>query len=345
MIPLKNGREKVDGLLKIVLAEMKFDMYIKFYSSAKILFMKKFFLFFASTVFLYASSCNSPDSTGPERSDTTAQNENDKDTSHPSVANTTLPGEAILTDLCDEAGARDFAIVEAEARPMIDSFEKIFRMSNAKITPNVWVDACIIISLADFIKAHASDYDGVRIYNCADESQGDQTSVLLIPTYKSGNHRPNFSAEYGSDCMNTEYKNHRLTRNERRKQERRFNKIYRKAAREERYRPAENDSFSMGMWVHECVIQSLAQFLKTNSLGLDGVRIHSTYHFEPSTSQEMKPRGRFTAKQASFVLVTTRSNGTSGHEDYWELMNNLFKKKPHFFDGYNHGELCPQVCE
>jgi len=198
--------------------------------------------------------------------------------------------------------------------------------------------------LADFLKANSSGYDGVRIYNCADVRQGDQTSVLLIPTFRSNNHRPNFSATYGENCIGTEYNNHKLNPGERRQQERRFNFLYRKAQNEVRYRPADNDAFSMGMWIHECVIQSIAQFLRTSSLGLDGVRIHSASYFEPSTSNPMKPRGRFKAEQATFVLVATRGNGTGGHTDYWELMNNLLQKRE-FQQAYNHGELCPEVCE
>ncbi len=301
--------------------------------------MKKFFLITLAAPLLFIMSCNNSNKQPTDRvitnGDSSASGSGPSGVSPDAMT----AADKILKAACTMPGTDDFIIDSAKAKEMMDSFETIFRKVDGKLSRSTWIDSCLIVSLADFLDS--TDYDGIWVYNGAKKDK--ESSVLLIPTKQGTKHPADLGASF-ADCSPTEYEHHRLGTTEKKKMLHRFNKVHRKATKEDDYSTAKIKSLSRGMWVNECVIILLANLLKIDTLKLDGVRIHSASYFK-NDGPPFKPNGRFEAKQSSFVLVVTNSGGHKVHIDNWAIIDKFIKKYGILPGGYNHGDLCPTTCE
>ena len=249
-------------------------------------------------------------------------------------------------------GSANYRVIESEGRQMMERFDKIFKhvgMANPllPLSDSVWIDASVIDSLSKYLEAH-HEYDGIRIFNCAYDKLDQtthhgqkydyETSVLFQLTSPSVNtegkpgHRNEESARFDFSLNNTEFKNFNLDSAEAAILKRRFDSIYRKTIS-----PSSSsdriDSLSIGVWFATCVISEISEYLK-NQAGYDGVWVYSAAY------DKKIARGQIKDIQSTFVIALTQSDGKSGHKPDWKADKN----NETFADGFNHGDLCPDIC-
>lgn len=261
--------------------------------------------------------------------------------------------------LVDCSGTGNFFISSVVAQKMKNDFCKIYRIDDAgkEIEPlldSVWIDSCIIVSLANFLDTSAK-HDGVRIYNGAYEKLDatahpgqkypNESTVILVPTIprikpapKQSSHQDDYTKfNMPASCNATEFKNYNLNETEVRSLKLQFQKLYRLETNENDI-DSKRDSLSRSVWIDECVIIKLAQFLKDPKNNLDGVRIYSAAYnaFSPDVYRSQKKQN-----QSTLLMVVT----SKGHNTDWDFLDAKFKNDDKYNIGaYNHGELCPQVC-
>ena len=248
------------------------------------------------------------------------------------ISNTVSDTTKIDRADCNTLG--NFLISPDEADMMIKHFRKTFKKGG--LTKSFWIDSCTILSLKRFFDNNEG-FDGVRIHLGANAIN---TEILITVTRKIDltNHedRWNNPVQLPSICV-PDYINVRAER--RIRQLARFREKY----REESGGIAKNDSLSRAVWFSSCVIDSLSKYLQNPSYGLDGVNIYSAaYHRD--LNDPIQPKK---ANRSSFVIVVTKPDDLGRHKDDWKILGEIFAKynKNAFNGGYNHGQLCPDICD
>jgi hypothetical protein len=110
-----------------------------------------------------------------------------------------------------------------------------------------------------------------------------------------------------------------------------------------------NDSLTKSVWMsRKAMLNLFAQFLGDSKL--DGLR----FYIGAYDKKHPEIPGNCHNDQVSIVIVPTRyvipiNPRKSYHVDDWDYfqkyLNSLTaKQKQHFSGGFNHGELCPDVC-
>lgn len=270
--------------------------------------------------------------------------------------NTSAPEEA----LTDCSGTGNFFISSTEAQDMIKHFWGIYRKDSAgrEIEPlldSVWIDSSIIVSLASFLDS-SDQHDGVRIYNGAystldttnhpGQKYPNESTVVLVPTITRTNPAQGQSAHQDdytkftmpSSSQKTGFRNYNLSKKEVETLKLKFQKLYRlEKNSDDLY--SKRDSLSRAVWFDQCVIIKLAKFLKDSKNHLDGVRIYSAAYnsFSSRTGDSQnKPN------QSTLLMVLT----SVGHNDNWGFLDSKYMKDDKFkMASYNHGELCPKICD
>lgn len=252
------------------------------------------------------------------------------------------------------------SVTESVGTQMINHFNDIYRRHGKpdfkdSLTASVWIDSCVIIALGEFLLKHEKEYDGVRIYNCAYKGKSpsrprqkyqNESSILIQLTVPSTNadgslgHR-SVDTNFDFPTCKPEFQNFNLKPGQADKMIGHFNKLYRKSRAEDQSRDAAIDSLSLGVWFKSCVIEALANDLKNTSNNLDGILVFGAAY------DQMIPNlgGQFKANQSTFVVVVSSPDGKGGHTPNWNV-NKIAEKdfRPKFLNGYNHGELCPDLC-
>lgn len=269
---------------------------------------------------------------------------------------TIAPEEA----LPDCSGAGNFFIPSSEAQKMVQHFCDIYRKDSAgreiiQLLDSVWIDSSIIISLASFLSTPDS-HDGVRIYNGAysvldttehpGQKYPNESTVVLVPTIARTNPAPSQSAHQDdfnefpmpAGYIRTEFKNYNLSNNEVRSLKVKFQRLYRLEANENDI-DSKRDSLSRSVWFDRCIIIKLAQFLKDPKNQLDGVRIYSAAY---NSLNDYARSSQKKSNQSTLLMVVT----SVGHVTNWKFLDNKYMNDNKFkIAAYNHGELCPKICE
>ena len=266
------------------------------------------------------------------------------------------PEEALL----DCSGTGNFFISSNEAQKMIKHFWGIYRKDSAgrEIKPlldSVWIDSSIIVSLAAFLES-SDQHDGVRIYNAAystldatnhpGQKYPNESTVVLVPTITRTStpqgqsvHQDDYTKfQMPGGSKVPDFKNYNLTKPEVETLKVQFQKLYRLETNpDDLY--SKRDSLSRAIWFDQCVIIKLAQFLKDPNNHLDGVRIYSgAYDSFSSRTGDSQNK----SNQSTLLMVLT----SVGHNDNWKFLDNKYMNDNKFkMASYNHGELCPKLCD
>jgi hypothetical protein len=228
----------------------------------------------------------------------------------------------------------NFAIDPGVAKGLIDRFSAHYKKPG--MDTSFWIDSCVISGFQKFLEKN-SGYDGVRFYSMVvGNGANRKTDIMMVPTKPSPGpekHKADWTTPVGVDAKcNPHFKN--------------YNKVFAKEREDFKIMhrregtSAVNDSLSSGIWFSACVFDALMVYLGDKEHGLDGIRIYCIGYdkYYPNTGQEKE-------YQSSFVIVVTKPVG-NGHEDQWHILkNNLKRDKKFNGDGYNHGELCPKICD
>jgi hypothetical protein len=250
---------------------------------------------------------------------------------------------APITDYCTVG---NFLILPGEADRMIKRFKKEFNddfPASKDLTDSFWVDKCVIYQFHDFLSKN-SGYDGIRIYSIA---TAKKSNIWIVPTFDSPNHVDAWGNLLPAiqNCDNIEFSNYNKDKSIGEPLINEFGHEFREEQKEGEVNSARNDSLSKGVWFGKCVIDSLFKYLSNISLGLDGVRIHCG-----SYDKKDIRRGQHKAIQNTFIFVVSKPDGHGGHRSDWNVLVNVYKNKYKlneriFEGGYNHGELCPKICD
>lgn len=282
----------------------------------------------------------------------TATNADDKNGSH-SDSLGKVNALAFLDD-CKAAGSGNFIIHPDTAKEMIDSFAQIYRHEkhipvNDALVKSVWIDKCIITALGDFLEKNKNIYDGIEIYNCAyDKTNGTypnqhydyESSILLQltkpntePSTMNKVHHINvydkFPVPNESNCVK-EFKNYNLKKADAEFLRNNFDAYHRESGKK--------DSLSQGVWFDRCVITSIAKVLK-NDTNLDGLEVLEAAYNKIETVNGHTIPGQIKNNQSTLVLIVSK-----GHQPDWNYLQSLIQAKKIIYDAYNHGELCPDLC-
>ena len=302
-------------------------------------------ILFAFVISVIVLSCN--------QSSSTKEPELKVDSTNTIASN---PEEALL----DCSGTGNFFIPSKKAKEMVSHFCGIYRKDDtgreiAALVDSVWIDSSIIVSLAHFLDS-SDRHDGVRIYNGAytsldatnhpGQKYPNESTVVLVPTITrtstalgQSTHQDDYATFTMPDAYKkTEFKNYNLSKKEVDTLKIKFQKLYRLETNpDDLY--SKRDSLSRAIWFDQCVIIKLAQFLKDPNNHLDGVRIYSgAYDSFSSRTGDSQNK----SNQSTLLMVLT----SVGHNDNWKFLDNKYMNDNKFkMASYNHGELCPKLCD
>ncbi len=260
-----------------------------------------------------------------------------------SAANDTMV-TALEVD-CSTIG--NFLVSRTLADKWIKGFQTIF---NRKGLPNevpglidsFWVDACVINNFQHFLQTHEEEkYDGIRIFSIVKTTSADTSSdILIVPTTQDGAGHNDMWTTTVPTCNST-FTNYNLDhRTQVSPWRQKFGQSYRQERVPNDVNSAIKDSLSKSIWFSRCVLDALVNYLNNAEYRLDGLRVYCGAYDKiyPNSHQ-------FKTLQSTYILAVTRSDGTNGHDTDWDLLNKLHVNDNKFRGGgYNHGELCPTVC-
>lgn len=240
-------------------------------------------------------------------------------------------------DIRDCRTMANFLVTEETARKMINNFGSMFNVPG--LTDSFWVDACVIIGLKDLV-LNDKEYDGFRIYSIQ-KQKGGLSEILLVPTKGDGKeeHFDMWGKLISVNCKNPQFINFNIEQDEQEKWTDNFQRNYRgeKGNGPSRMSNASRDSLSRGMWMSECALDLIAEFLEKDS-SLDGVWVYSAAY-----NKKLEGTGAFKDRQSTFILVVS-SPIDGQHRPEWDVITKNYLSSLNFFDGLNHGQLCPNIC-
>jgi hypothetical protein len=105
---------------------------------------------------------------------------------------------------------------------------------------------------------------------------------------------------------------------------------------------------SRAVWISKCVIDALCYFLQDPSNGLDGIHIYNAAY-----SRLMNVEGQEYPNQSTYIIVVTKPDNAGYHRDDWSVLKDnkyeaLYSEINAYEGdggGYNHGQLCPNICQ
>lgn len=286
--------------------------------------MKSIPLFLLSLLFaLLIFSCNhSTESNLPAVTNDTGQN-------NKSVSLTA----ATLTDC-------DYYVPKGSADSMIDKYKTDF--SQPGIKDHYWIEECALMSIKKFLDDKKDEYDGVRFFLGKSKKLFNPKSLLLVvPTKKqlaptaTEKHLNCFGINIPAQGCTPSELQMNLSLTDQRNAINLFGKDYRKEALEGQRKPAGIEELSIGIWVSKCKIDKIVS-LFTPANKLDGLMAVCAAYYEDD--ERRRAGEREFVVQSTFIFVPTRNKDT-----VWSVV----PKPPQKWTkdaGFNHGELCPQIC-
>lgn len=244
---------------------------------------------------------------------------------------------------CSHAG--NLLIKPEVADKMIKLFRKHYKETLKYLSDSVWIDSCVISGFAKYFETN-SNFDGTRVYSGVSGGSSTNTIMLVATIPGDGStpkkrHIDDLSANIllsSRDC-NKEFKNFNLDSHTFDAMKKKFGKDFRKEDSGNKI-----DSLSISVWVNNCVFKILSELFRTHPDVYDGATVYFAAYDKRDTSTR---RGQLYQYQSTIIIVPTKPDGRR-HTPDWEILTSgsfyqkYFKGEP--FDGFNHGELCPDVC-
>jgi hypothetical protein len=259
---------------------------------------------------------------------------------------------------CGEAGGLgNFLLHPDTATKMIQSFKTNYDKYSGKddikaLVNEHWMDSCTIFAISKFLKNNEI-FDGIRFFftaNTIDDNnfnQGiykNQTSLAILATIGPKNkrnygHSNQFNLIDYLNCANGANYIKRI--NVINSEKFIFDKVYRKNINKDT-----SLLLSEGVWIDSCVIFAMESLIKDPRNQFDGINIHLAAYIGNET---YKPKGMEKSKQSTLIFALTE-NKNGAHISNFTFLNdliNLSKKENKILGDYkfNHGELCPKICD
>jgi hypothetical protein len=263
-------------------------------------------------------------------------------------------------DICKNAGGiGNFVLNVDSALAMIDRFSKVYKKDNQQrnikaLDSVYWLDRCIVFAIENFLKTEKNPngslkYDGIRIYMSCEinadpvsfpnQQYQRKTSVFIFPTMRRDN-PPAGKSEHQDDrvqirtagCQPSPFlqpnniADPKITK---------FDEAYRRSS-------ATMGSLSTAIWIDSCVVFTLAKILRLPNANLDGANINMAAYGELDIAR--RPSQGFQMQSTTVIAPTNLVNGI--HVNNWKIIDCLFRHSSKELPdgGFNHGELCPKIC-
>lgn len=244
-----------------------------------------------------------------------------------------------VLNLADAASTDcEYYVPRGSADSMINKYKTDFAQPGLK--DQYWIEECALMSIKKFLDDN-KEYDGVRFFlGKIKKAFNPKSTLLVIPTQEAvtptqtEKHTNCFGINIPiSTCKPSELQMN-LTLTEQRNTINSFGKEYRKEAFEGQRKPAGIEELSIGIWISKCKIDKIAS-LFTPANKLDGLMAVCAAYY---ADDERRRRGeREFIVQSTFIFVPTRDKQLA-----WDVVPKPPEKWRNA--GFNHGSLCPQIC-
>jgi len=103
---------------------------------------------------------------------------------------------------------------------------------------------------------------------------------------------------------------------------------------------ATKDALSQAVWVDSCVVFALDRIVKAFGKTHDGayIMLGAYKTMDPAT----RPSQKYDT-QSTMLIVITKKDGS--HTPDWDIIDRYISTKAIAPGSFNHGELCPKVCD
>lgn len=246
----------------------------------------------------------------------------------------------------------DYYVDQNTTREMINDFAFRYKKSSSPspvrgLLDSLWVDSCVFTALRNFFDTADRNYDGIRIFHIGNTN----TRLLFVPTslvtpstttYQHLNRfDPESKINLRTNCSSTIVINNDEILS--RKLIDDFGVKFRKETARGNRLSSNHDSLSAGVWFSKCKIQHMARVLEDRTKDVNGMIVYSaSYLRRPSNYLEI---GQKHERQSTLILVPGKKTGST-YEANWSAVSAptaaLVEKVK--FGGYNHGSLCPNIC-
>jgi hypothetical protein len=235
----------------------------------------------------------------------------------------------------------DYYVDSLKAYRMIKKYDSVFLTYNP--TKTVWIEKQVLVGIHNFLEANKATYDGVR-FTWVKES--GTITLLVSPTVSSatGVQYQRHTNKYGvpiplAGDFNPRNIKINLPDTTAVRIINQFGKYHRMETTEgnretapENYRP-----LSASIWLHPCKIEAMYDLFTTHGAALDGLMAFSAAYYEDDPRRYQRNDREFEI-QSTLIFIPTRK----GVPD-WSVVRPEQKWKDS--GGFNHGELCPKICD
>lgn len=227
-----------------------------------------------------------------------------------------------------------YTVDSIDGNIMVKEFSDSFH--DQRLTKSFWAPACFVIYLADSVfKKNGDDFDGARFLSGYNNKK---STLIMVPTSKVLN--PTFEYQHTDRwdkkieaCATSEFLINK-TEADANRQTRPFGILLRGEDDPYDRNSATNKLLTAGIWVDKCVFENLARELKNAPAKLDGI-VFLAAAYTPRVRAWEYSGAIDRDHQSTFVIIPTDA---PNHTPNWSVIN----KKP--IGGYNHSQLCPQIC-
>jgi hypothetical protein len=232
----------------------------------------------------------------------------------------------------------DYYVDETEAGKMRDKYNRNFNKPG--LIPQFWIEKCVLTAVHAYLTSGAEDYDGIRFFLGAKKDGTKwQSTLQVIPTLRVPNPTPSerHTNQIGTEiplpsCNPSEIKMN-LPFGEAQDMIDDFGEQFRKERSRGQRNPAGVDPLSIGIWLSKCKIEKLNK-LFTEHGELTGLMAIAAAYYKDDERRQRRERKYIV--QTTMLLVPTTANKALN----WKIVAPVRKTD----ETFNHGELCPDVC-
>jgi hypothetical protein len=242
----------------------------------------------------------------------------------------------------------NYYIDQKEADDMIKDFLKRYKKKGTAqevrgLNTEFWIDSCTITTLRNFFDTANDNYDGIRIFQTGKLS----SEILLVPTSEitppstNYQHFNRFEPEviFRADCNSSNINLGDSKANELIDD---FGEKFRKESQRGDRRSSTHDSLSIGFWFAKCKIKLMANLLEDHKYDVNGMIAYSgSYLKKQSNAADIRQKYD---RQSTLILVPGKKSG-SVYTPNWHAVEPpapIIERVRN--GGYNHSQLCPQIC-
>lgn len=263
-------------------------------------------------------------------------------------------------EICKDAqGLGNFLVLKDDVLTMKKDFVNIYKIDGLgkyvnAVPDSFLLDACAVSDIASYLLKNKNN--GIRIFMSCElaadnasypnQQYKNKAGIFIFPTKydstitdtnKSMNVTDKNSTLHEQACASqSPYIKAWVGAAERKIAK--FDSLYRK-------NPVGNettskkDAFSQAVWIDSCVVFTLDRILKQFSSTHGGICIHLGAY---KTLDPRRP-SRIYPTQSTMLIAITKKDGKNTSD--WDIIDRYIKLKMFAPGAFNHGELCPKLCD